>query len=161
MNIPASALSHPFELFPVHIPGWVTPVLPANIAHGGIPKSIYDDQPRGLQCVINPLTELKSGSWIMAAFDQVNLYVNGVRVSGAGLTIQPGDEAEFIALDLPHGQLREGVNTLHYRVTRLSGNFDDSISLDVLYHLRAPGEPAPQNMDLGDPARCDQQWGQR
>ncbi|WP_457970421.1 hypothetical protein M1D68_11560 [Pseudomonas sp. R4-84] len=148
MDIPASALSHPFELYPVHIPGWVTFLQPPNIAHGGIPKSIYDDRLQGLQCVINPLTDLKSGPWIMAAFDQVDLYVNGIRSTGAGHTVQPGDEAKFIVLYLPHGELRDGVNTLHYRVTRLSGNPDDSISLDVLYHLRAPGEPAPQNMDL-------------
>ncbi|WP_434563864.1 hypothetical protein [Pseudomonas sp. R1-6] len=148
MDIPASALSHPFELYPVHIPGWVTFLQPPNIAHGGIPKSIYDDRLQGLQCVINPLTDLKSGPWIMAAFDHVDLYVNGIRSTGAGHTVQPGDEAKFIVLYLPHGELRDGVNALHYRVTRLSGNFDDSISLDVLYHLRAPGEPAPQNMDL-------------
>lgn len=142
MDIQSSALNHPFELFPVYIPGWKTPVLPENLAHGGIPQRIYDGRPQGLQCVIDPLTDLKSGPWAMAAFDQVDLYVNGGPAPVTGHTIQPGEESEYISLDLPHGELRNGVNRLHYRVTRVSGNFDDSAELNVLYHLRAPGDPS-------------------
>ncbi|WP_460126647.1 hypothetical protein [Pseudomonas sp. H3_A05] len=47
MDIQSPALNELFDLIPVIIMGWVTPVKPAGIADGGIPKSLYDDQPRG------------------------------------------------------------------------------------------------------------------
>ncbi|SDG48138.1 hypothetical protein [Pseudomonas thivervalensis] len=148
MDTESSVLNHPFDLFPVYIPGWKTPVLPEGLAHGGIPQSIYDGRPQGLQCVIYAWTELKSGSWTMAVLDRVDLYVNG-ELSGAGFTVQPGEEnKEYFLLDLPQGKLREGVNRLHYTITRLSENPGISDDLNVLYHLRAPGEPAPQGLDL-------------
>ncbi|WP_160165326.1 hypothetical protein [Pseudomonas sp. GM30] len=46
-----------FELYPLLIPGWITPIKPADRADGGIPKSIYDGNPLGLQVVIDPWTE--------------------------------------------------------------------------------------------------------
>ncbi|SFL10173.1 hypothetical protein SAMN03159473_05729, partial [Pseudomonas sp. NFACC52] len=148
MDIQFSTLDDLFELFPVIIPGWITPVKPAGIADGGIPKSLYDGQPQGLLCVIDPWTELKRQSWIMAAYDRADLYVNDDPTPVAGKTVDPGEEQDRIPLRIPHGQLIHGVNRLHYKVTRPGENASSSRDLHVLYHLRAPGDPAPDGLDL-------------
>ena len=148
MDIQPSTLNDMFDLYPVIIPGWVTPVRPAGLAHGGIPKSLYDGQPEGLECLIDPWTELKRRSWTMAAYDRVDLYINDDPTPVAGDTVRPGHEEERMSLHVPHGHLLHGVNKLYYTVTRPGGNSEPSRSLNVLYHLRAPGEPAPNGLDL-------------
>jgi hypothetical protein len=130
-------------LYPMFIPGWVSPVKPADIAHGGIPKALYDGQTKGLECLVDPWTELQMRSWTMAVDDRVDLYCNGSLVSGAGQTVKPGEETLRQRLYLPHGNLKHGVNRLHYVVTRPGGGFETSRDLLVLYHLRIP-----ENLDL-------------
>ncbi|XVN16686.1 hypothetical protein QZH47_13570 [Pseudomonas corrugata] len=90
MDIQSSTLDDLFELYPVIIPGWITPVKPAGIADGGIPKSLYDGQPQGLLCLIDPWTELKRQSWTMAAYDRADLFVNDDPTPVAGKTVDPG-----------------------------------------------------------------------
>ncbi|UZE25236.1 hypothetical protein LOY67_07470 [Pseudomonas sp. B21-056] len=149
MDIQSSTLDDLFELYPVIIPGWITPVKPAGLADGGIPKSLYDDQPRGLQCLIDPITEMRRHSWPLAAWDRVDLYVNDNPAPVAGDTVKPGEEEDRMPLYIPHGRLIHGVNRLHYVVTRPSDNSSQpSRDLFVLYHLRAPGDPAPEGLDL-------------
>lgn len=147
MDIQSAELNKLFVLFPVIIPGWVTPVKPDGIAHGGIPKALYDDQARGLECLVDPWTELQQLSWTMAADDRVDLYCNGNLVPGAGQTVKPGEEQLRQRLYLPHGYLKQGVNRLHYVVTRVSGNNELSRDLLVLYHLRSA-----DSLDLVIPA---------
>ncbi|PNB76535.1 hypothetical protein C1X30_33215, partial [Pseudomonas sp. FW305-BF6] len=66
-----------------------------------------------------------------------DLYCNGNLVPGAGQTVKPGEEQLRQRLYLPHGYLIQGVNRLHYVVTRVSGNSEPSRDLLVLYHLRS------------------------
>ncbi|WP_434578086.1 hypothetical protein [Pseudomonas sp. Z1-6] len=148
MDIQSSALNELFKLFPVIIMGWVTPVKPAGIADGGIPKSLYDNQPKGLRCLIDAWTELQKRSWTMAVDDRADLYVNDDPFPVDGKDVGPGEEQLRMELHVPHGRLLNGVNRLHYKVTRPSENGASSGDLFVLYHLRAPGEPAPQGLDL-------------
>ncbi|WP_285434577.1 hypothetical protein [Pseudomonas sp. fls2-241-R2A-110] len=136
MDIQSAALIELFVLYPLSILGWVTPVKPDGIAHGGIPKAIYDGQAPGLECLVDPWTELQLNSWIMAVDDRVDLYCNGNLVPGAGKTVKPGEETLRQRLYLPHGNLTHGVNRLHYVVTRVGGNSEPSRDLLVLYHLR-------------------------
>lgn len=143
MDIQSSILNAIFALFPVHVPGWVSPIKPPARAHGGIPRSLYDDKDSGLQVVIDPWSELQRRNQLMEAFDSVALYVNDAPASVAGAIVQPGDEQKRISLNVPHGHLVHGVNRLYYKVTRLSGNVETSRDLLVLYHLRAPA-----NLDL-------------
>lgn len=143
MDIQSSTLTEIFELLPVHVPGWVSPVKPPDRAKGGIPRTLYDGNPRGLQCVIDPWAELQRHNQSLEAYDSVALYVNDDAKSVDGATVQPGDEQKRIALHVPHGHLRHGVNRLHYKVTRISGNVSPSRDLTVLYHLRAQA-----NLDL-------------
>ncbi|WP_339447408.1 Ig-like domain-containing protein [Pseudomonas sp. EA_5y_Pfl2_R50] len=136
MDIQSAELNELFVLYPVIIPGWVSSVKPAGLAHGGIPKAIYDGQSQGLECWIDPLFGLTS--WTMAVDDRVDLYVNDDPTSVAGKTVAPGEEEQRIRLYLPHGRLNHGVNRLYYIVTRPSGNSETSRDLTVLYHLRLP-----------------------
>jgi len=136
MDIQSAVLNELFVLYPIIIQGWVTPVKPAGIADGGIPKALYDGQAQGLVCLVDPWTELQQRSWIMAADDHVDLYCNGDLIPGAGQTVKPGEETLRQRLYLPHGNLRHGVNRLHYVVTRVGGNSEPSRDLPVLYHLR-------------------------
>ena len=147
MDIQSAVLNELFVLHPMIIHGWVTPVKPAGIADGGISKALYDGQAQGLVCLVDPWTELQQRSWIMAADDHVDLYCNGDLIPGAGQTVKPGEETLRQRLCLPHGNLRQGVNRLHYMVTRPSGNSEPSRDLLVLYHLR----PA-ENLNLIIPA---------
>jgi hypothetical protein len=119
-------------------------VKPAGLAHGGIPQSLFQ-APNGLALVIDPFTTLKT--FVLAAFDSVEVYVDGKPTSVIKM-ILPGEEQNRILLYLPAGRLANGVNQLSYRVTRVSGNFEDSDPLDVLFHDPAPGEPAPASMKL-------------
>jgi hypothetical protein len=138
VDIQSSAFNELFVLYPVFVPGWVSPIKPPARANGGIPRSLYDDKPTGLQCVVDPWSELQQLNQIMEAFDSVALFVNNESTPVGSATVQPGDEQKRIALNVPHGHLNHGVNRLYYKVTRLSGNVETSRDLSVLYHLRAP-----------------------
>ncbi|MDR9864573.1 hypothetical protein [Pseudomonas baetica] len=144
MDIQSAVLNQLFALFPVIIQGWITPVRPAGIAHGGIPQVLYDGQLQGLLCLIDPWPELQLQSWTMAVDDRVDLYINDDPTPVTGVTIKPGEEALRQRLYIPHGYLKQGVNRLHYKVIRVGGNTsEDSRDLLVLYHLRTP-----DNLDL-------------
>lgn len=137
MDIQSSTLNSLFVLVPVIIPGWVSPVKPGDLAHGGIPRSIYDEQPKGLECLIDPWKELKARGATMAVDDRVDLYLNNDANAVTGHTVKKGEEQQRILLYVPKGRLIHGVNRLHYKVKRVGGNAsEDSRDLFVLYHLR-------------------------
>lgn len=142
MDIQSSILNAIFALFPVHVPGWISPIKPSARAHGGIPLSLYNDK-KNLLVVVDPSSELQRGNQIMEAFDSVALFVNDAPTSVAGAIVQPGDEQKRISLVVSYGHLVHGLNRLYYKVTRLSGNVETSRDLFVLYHLRPPA-----NLDL-------------
>ncbi|MFJ2712127.1 hypothetical protein ACIOZM_14730 [Pseudomonas sp. NPDC087346] len=120
-------------LLPMFIPGWKTPVLPAGDYHGGIPLSIHSPSTM-LYMVIDPLTTL---SITLAIGDSVELWVNDQPTSVIKL-IRKGDENDRIEMEMPWGWLVNGLNTLFYRVTRPSENFNDSTPiLNVLFHSPA------------------------
>lgn len=148
MDIQSKDLAGAFQLFPMIIPGWRDTVLPAGLAHGGIPQTIYQ-VPDGLLMVIDPFSTLSSP---MAAYDSVELWINGKPTSVVKI-IQPGEENLRIALHLPPGWLEDGINQAFYRVTRLGSNSEDSRPvLDLLYHNPAPGYPAPGGITVSHPA---------
>lgn len=149
MNIQSQAVSAALALFPVYPPQWVTPVQPPSIAHGGIPLSAFT--PQGLEVVIEPVTGLLN--WVVAAFDVVTLFVNGVRTN-VNKTIMPGEEGNRFLLYLPELWFTNGVNDVFYRVTRVSGNTDDSPTLQLLYHNPAPTLTVshPPSIGPGQPA---------
>ncbi|WP_426236625.1 hypothetical protein [Pseudomonas sp. TWP3-2] len=137
MDIQSSTLNSLFVLVPVIIQGWVSPVKPGDLAHGGIPWSIYDEQPKGLECLIDPWTEQKARGATLVVDDRVDLYLNNDANAVTGHTVKEGEEQQRILLYVPKGRLIHGVNRLHYRVKRAGGNIgENSRDLFVLYHLR-------------------------
>lgn len=147
MDIQSAELFETFVLFPVIIQGSIKPVRPAGTADCGIPKSLYDDQIRGLECLVDPWIEPFNVP--TAKGDRVDLFINTSPVPVDGKTIAPGDENQRIRLYVPKGRLHDGFNQIYYRVTRASGNgSEDSRKLRVLYHRWAPGEPAPDSIRL-------------
>lgn len=119
-------------LYPLFIPGWKEGLLPANTYHGGAPLTIYSPS-TSLFIVIDPLLTL---SITLGIGDSVRLWVNNVATSLVK-PIKEGMENERITMELPWGELNNGENTLHYRVTRLSGNFNSSPTVKLLYHYPA------------------------
>ncbi|WP_434577918.1 hypothetical protein J3P95_07985 [Pseudomonas sp. Z5-35] len=146
MDIQSSDWNELFELFPVWIPGWKQ-FEPGDIAHGGIPKSIYNDT-KSLLCVVDPWTVLQRDSRKMEEYDQVELYVNNGRTPVATHTVLKDEVNNRIGLYIPPKLLINGVNDLHYNITRGSQNFGKSEALQVLYHSLSPGEPPETNMVL-------------
>ncbi|WP_263217024.1 Ig-like domain-containing protein [Pseudomonas atacamensis] len=138
MDIQSEIFNELFVLYPVIIQGWVTPVKPDGIAQGGIPKALYDGQTQGLECLVDPWTEMQLASWTMAADDRVDLFVNDNPTPATGKTVAPGEEQQRVRLYLPHGWLNQGVNRLYYKVTRVGGNEESSRDMLALYHLRLP-----------------------
>ena len=102
MDIQSSTLNELFKLYPVIIMGWVTPVRPAGIAQVGIPKSLYDDQPKGLECLIDPWVLAQSHSWTLEADDRADLYLNDEPAPVTGDTVRPGEESLRMRLYVPH-----------------------------------------------------------
>ncbi|EJM18578.1 hypothetical protein PMI21_02150 [Pseudomonas sp. GM18] len=145
INVNSAQASAGLLLVPMFIPGSKQTVLPPGYAHLGIPQSIYQ-MPNGLALVVDPVTMLKT--FTLDAFDTVEVWANG-KATSVSKVILPGEEQLRILLYLPLGRLVNGVNQLFYRVTRPSGNFEDSTPvLDVLYHDPAPGNPAPAGITI-------------
>jgi len=138
IDIQSAVMNELFALYPIIIQGWVAPVKPDGSADGGISKALHDGQVRGLECLVDPLLELRMRGGTMAADDRVDLYVNDDTAAVDGKTVALGEEQQRIRLYVPHGYLRQGVNRLYYKVTRVGGNVEPSRDLHVLYHLRLP-----------------------
>ncbi|MHC8349469.1 hypothetical protein ACYZT7_08850 [Pseudomonas sp. RT4P38] len=136
IDIQSAVFNELLVLYPVIIQGWVAPVKPDGTAHGGIPKSLYDGQALGLECMVDPWTEINSLTFTMAVDDHVGLYINDDPTPVTGKTVSKEDEGLRLRLYVPHGYLTQGVNRLHYKVTRVGGNVESSRDLNVLYHLR-------------------------
>ncbi|MHA3739331.1 hypothetical protein ACXR0M_27195, partial [Pseudomonas sp. Eth.TT006] len=149
MNLQSQEANAALALYPVYPPQWITPVQPAGLADGGIALSAFGSQ--GLMLVIDPITGLRT--WTMAAFDTVTLYVNGVD-TGVKETILPGKEGDRFAVYVPQRWFTNGVNAVHYKVTRVSGNEEDSLTLKLLYHNPAPTITVshPASIGPGQPA---------
>ncbi|WP_095047921.1 YncE family protein [Pseudomonas sp. Irchel s3h9] len=155
MDVQSTEPVEALKLYPMSIPGWEDSVLPAGVAHGGIPQSIYPAD-KGLLMFIDPFTKLSTATGVyenaMAVGDNVTVWLNGEKTS-ASKTIEAGEESERISLRLESGLLVNGINEMFYRVTRLSGNPNDSEPiLKLLYHNPAPGFPVPAGFTIAHPA---------
>ncbi|MEO6676930.1 MAG: hypothetical protein ABIO21_06095 [Pseudomonas sp.] len=119
------------------IPGWVSPVQPPDLAHGGVSIRVAEQQStQGMQCVIDPWPD--SVLAVLAEGDTVTLHVNNDNLAVESKTIKLGEESERINLYVPVGTLRNGVNQLQYRVRRISNNHDESDPMDVLFYRPGP-----------------------
>lgn len=150
INVNSAETNALLRLFPMAIPGAEQKVFPPGVYHLGIPLSLHSPT-TALFMVIDPVTTLAT---TLQANDSVRLWVNGLATSVIKI-IKPGEENDPIDMELPWGGLVDGGNTLFYRVTRPSGNFDDSTPvLNVLFNNPASGITAshPASVAPGQPA---------
>ena len=99
----------------------------------GIPISIYDDKPGGLNITLDPYPGKE-------ARDVIFLILNGEDAPVASHNVEEGTEAKLVDFYLPHRRLLDGINTLECRVRRNSGNEENSRQpLTMLYHAVRPG----------------------
>ncbi|WP_423205387.1 hypothetical protein PGC34_11195 [Pseudomonas kribbensis] len=150
INVNSTQADSALALLPMFVPGALTSVQPTGFAHLGAPLVIYPAT-TGLAMVIDPVTTL---STTLTAFDTVVIWLNGQPTSAIKI-IQPGEENDRILMYLPPGLLVNGINTMFYRVTRPSGNFEDSTPiLNVLFNNPAPNITVshPASIGPGQPA---------
>lgn len=149
-NVNSTQISALLRLYPMAIPGAETNVLPAGTYHLGIPLSIHSPS-IDLYMVIDPVTLLSTS---FAVGDSVRLWVNGQATSVIKI-IKKGEENDRIEMELPWGSLKDGLNTLYYEVTRVSGNKEKSDPiLNVLFNNPASGITVshPASIGPGQPA---------
>lgn len=133
IDIQSDELTEALKLLPVFVPGWVTPVKPSDLAHGGVPRRLFTSAPERLLCVVDPWTELLNrGVAPMAAYDSVELFINDGTTPVDSHTVESGKENERVALYAPKAKFVNGINKLQYVVKRLSGNKESSDILHVL-----------------------------
>lgn len=136
IDIQSDELIEVLKLVPVLIPGWVTPVKPSGLAHGGIPRRLFSGTPENVRCVVDPWTLLLNrGVATLAEYESVELFINAGKTPVCSAVIEPGEENKRVALYAPKAKFINGINKLHYVVKRLSGNEESSDILHVLYHL--------------------------
>ena len=150
INVSSVEITRLLQQFPMAIPGAEQNVLPPGVYHLGIPLSIHSPSVP-LFMVIDPVRTLAT---TLAVGDSVRLWVNG-QATSVIKNIRPGEENDRIVMELPWGSLVNGGNTLFYRVTRPSGNFEDSTPiLNVLFNNPASGITVshPASIGPGQPA---------
>ncbi|WP_248741443.1 MULTISPECIES: hypothetical protein [unclassified Pseudomonas] len=150
INVNSTQISALLRLYPMAIPGAVENLQPPGAYHLGIPESIYSPSTK-LFMVIDPVTLFSTP---FAAGDSVRLWVNSLATSVIK-PIKPGEENDRIFMEAPWGVLKDGLNTLYYEVTRVSGNKDQSNPiLNVLFNnpIASVTVTHPASIVLGQPA---------
>ncbi|WP_285415994.1 YncE family protein [Pseudomonas sp. efr-133-TYG-5] len=163
ININSTQISALLKLYPMAIPGAVENLLPEGTYHLGIPESIHSPS-TALGMVIDPVTLFSTD---FAAGDSVRLWANG-QATSVIKPIKPGEEQDPIWMELPWGWLKDGLNTLYYEVTRISGNknksdpilnllFNNPVSDITASHppIISPGQPATFTLTRAYPRAYD------
>jgi hypothetical protein len=163
INVNSTQISALLQLYPMAIPGAEENLQPPGAYHLGIPESIHSPS-TNLFMVIDPVTLFSTP---FAAGDSVRLWVNGLATSVIK-PIKPGEENDRIFMELLWGWLKDGLNTLYYEVTRVSGNKDKSDPiLNVLFNNPVsgitvshpasigPGQPATFTLTRSNPREFD------
>ncbi|VVO00421.1 hypothetical protein PS718_02614 [Pseudomonas fluorescens] len=124
----------PQDIAPVRIPGWVTGIQHPENPHGGIPLSLTSNG--FLQLLIDP--------WVNhSAFDKAGVLLGASNVEVINKVTQPGEENQQFTMDLPAAYLKDGINLLRLRVTRVGQSPETSATLKVLFHTPRPGDQIP------------------
>ncbi len=115
----------------VIISGLTTPVIhPDPDVTGGLALSL----------IVSSLVKVLIDPWFnQSAFDTAELLINEEPTAVATKTINPGEENKRFTMDLPAAFLRNGINRIRLRVTRVSQGPETSEDLVVLYHTPRPG----------------------
>ncbi|WP_192560773.1 hypothetical protein [Pseudomonas allokribbensis] len=145
INVNSTQISALLQLYPMAIPGAVENLQPPGAYHLGIPESIHSPSTK-LFMVIDPVTLFSTP---FAAGDSVKLWVNS-QATSVIKPIKPGEENDRFFMELPWGVLKDGLNTLYYEVTRVSGNKDQSTpTLNVLFNNPVSGITVSHPASIG------------
>ncbi|WP_447785654.1 hypothetical protein [Pseudomonas germanica] len=119
------------QIEPVQIPGMVNPVDHPEAHHGGIPLSLASSG--YIRLVVDP--------WLnMSVNDSADALLNESDNSVVNKIIESGEEDKQFTMDLPATLLRDGINSLRLRVTRLNQPVPaTSQPLKALYYTPRPG----------------------
>lgn len=114
----------------VFISGLTTPVIhPDPDVTGGLALSL----------IVNSLVKVLIDPWFnQSAFDTAELLINEEPTAVSTKTINPGEENKRFTMDLPAAFLRNGINRIRLRVTRVVQRPETSDDLVVLYHTPRP-----------------------
>ncbi|MFJ4193452.1 hypothetical protein [Pseudomonas sp. NPDC089534] len=113
------------------IPGLTVPVIHPEAPDGGIALSLISDGTLRVSC----------DPWLnMTPLDFAELLLNESATAAVSKTIQTGEENLRFDLNLPAALLRNGINRLRLRVTRISQPVPEtSQALVALFHTPRPG----------------------
>lgn len=163
INVNSTQISALLQLYPMAIPGAVENLQPPGDYHLGIPESIHSPS-TNLFMVIDPVM-LFSAS--LAIGDSVRLWVND-QATSVIKAVKPGEENDRIWMELTWGWLVDGLNTLYYEVTEVSGNknksdpilkvlFNNPVSGITVSHPASvgPGQPATFTFTRSKPREYD------
>ncbi|MDT9678783.1 hypothetical protein F6R97_30315 [Pseudomonas sp. JV414] len=93
-----------------------------------------------LSLIVNSVVKVLIDPWLnQSADDRAELLINEEPTAVATKTINPGEENKRFTMDLPAAFLRNGINRIRLRVTRVSQEPETSADLVVLYHTPRPG----------------------
>ncbi|MHC8371848.1 hypothetical protein ACYZT2_13780 [Pseudomonas sp. MDT1-85] len=92
-----------------------------------------------LSLIVNSLVKVLIDPWFsQATYDTAELLINEEPTAVDNKTINPGEENQRFTMDLPAAFLRNGVNRIRLRVTRVGQGPETSDDLVVLYHTPRP-----------------------
>ncbi|WP_448723947.1 hypothetical protein [Pseudomonas farris] len=93
-----------------------------------------------LSLIVSSLAKVLIDPWFnQSPLDTAELWINEEPTAVATKTINPGEENKRFTMDLPDAFLRNGINRIRLKVTRVGQAPESSADLVVLYHTPRPG----------------------
>ncbi|WP_454868156.1 hypothetical protein [Pseudomonas farris] len=93
-----------------------------------------------LSLIVSSLAKVLIDPWFnQSPLDTAELWINEEPTAVATKTINPGEENKRFTMDLPDAFLRNGINRIRLKVTRVGQAPETSADLVVLYHTPRPG----------------------
>lgn len=110
---------------------------PAGL-HGGISKAALDNDPKGLQVIVEPYLN-------MAAGDEILIYWGDedTPVTPFPYVVKTEDENELLFIHVPPARIPKGNSEVWFTVKALSGDGDASARLFIKVKRTLPGGPNP------------------
>lgn len=137
-------------LDPLSVPGLITPIQTPG-AIGGVNRNMIYASAKGLLVQLLPYVNMQGGDWVEVFWDNDDVPV-------ATAVVLPEQEQDSVPLYIPANRVPEGLHPLYARVTRQSGNQEETAPLHVLVRTLLPGgfDPEPdlpghQNLAAPEP----------
>ena len=126
----------PKALAPLSIPGLIGPLETPGV-DGGVNYSMIDSDASGLLVVVYQYVNMREGDWI-------EIFWGDSTTSVASTPVREADIGNNVYLNISRNAIKDGVSEVTYRITRVSGNKENSDPLNVLVRTVFPGGADPQ-----------------